>query len=190
MKRLISLLLLTSISITTLATATEIHPIDLTSPTHFIEQLVVPGYDTANGPIRGVSVCYRFKHVRSMKAESFDAAPTTVDVSFMPGFLELRSDNDVIAQVPFPAEAQSFNLTSYDGAIDYAGSSGFTLRSQRHGHGIVHITDPDIVERFMNVPTASITAEGFDLFTASGAGNLDAVSNSRVIVQGEVFYNN
>ena len=174
----------------TLAFAAESHPISLTRPTHFLEDMIVPGYDSANGPIRGVSVCYRYKHVRSMKAESSDAEATLVSVDFQPGWLELRSGSDVIANVPFPAESQSFNVSAFDGTLDFDGTSGFSFKSQRHGHGIVHITDPAIVARFMDVPLATITAQGFDLFTASGAGNLDAISTSKVIVQGEVIYNN
>ncbi len=187
MKRITSIAVLLFAS---LCIAAETQPIFHSSATHFQHDMVVPGYDTTNGPIRAVSICYRYKHVRSITAESRDAEAADVTVDFQPGFLELRSENDVIVTVPFPAEGQAFTLAPFDGTVDFAGPSGFRFRSQRHGHGIVHITDPDIVARFVNVPTAAVTAQGFDLFSATGAGNLDAVSNSRIIIQGEVIYNN
>ena len=190
MRRFLLLALLTAATLSALATATEHHPIGVMRPTHFTEDLSVDGFDSANGDLRAVSLCYRYKHIRSVRAESFDAATATVDVSFQPGWLELRSENDVIMNFPFPAEQETYDLTEFDGVIDYHGSSGIRFRTVRHGNGIVHITDPAIVNRFLDVPTASITAQGFDLFSASGAGNLDAQSVSRVIIQGEVIYNN
>lgn len=182
---LLAVLLLTAIGV-----AAEAYSFGIIRPTHFEEDMTVPGYDTANGPIRAVTICYRYKHVRSIKAESSDADSALVTVNYQPGFLQLRSEGDVIVNIPFPAEGQAFLLDPFDGTIDYEGPSGFKFRSIRHGGGIVDITDPVIMQRFMDVPTATITAQGFDLFSASGAGNLDAVSNSRIIVLGEVIYNN
>jgi len=187
MNRLITfaVLLLATISV-----AAEVHPISIARPTQFQEDLIVPGYNTANGPMTTLSICYRYKHKRRIVGESTDMQPSFVSVAFDSGWLELRTENDVIAHIPFPAEQEGYNLTDYDGTTDFAGPSGFKFRSVRNGHGIVYISDPAIVQRFKDVPTVAITAQGYDLFSASGAGNLDMISKSKIVVIGEVVYFN
>ncbi len=182
--------LLAGLLLTTLAFATEVQTVSIVRPTHFQEDLLVQGYDTTHGPIRGISICYRFKHIRSIRAENSDAGSALVNVSFQPGFLELRSEGDVLVNIPFAPEAQSFMLAPFDGTIDYDGPSGFKFRSVEHGAGILFFDDPVMMDRFFDVPNAAITVQGFDLFTASGAGNLDAISDSKIIFQGEVVYIN
>lgn len=172
------------------ATAQITNPVALSESTHFVKDLTVPGYDSSLGPLRAVSFCYRYRHFRSIAGESGDAAPSIVDVGFEPGFLQIRSGTDVLDTIPFPPASQVFAVSEFDGGMDFEGTSSFEWRTMEHGNGILHITDPAMMARFVDVRQATITLQGFDLFSASGSGNLNAQSVSNLQLQAEVIYSN
>ena len=169
--------------------ATQTHVFTLTSPTAFQKVVVVPGYDTADGPLRAVTICMRYKHMRFVEGESTDAEPTTVAFAFSEGLLSLSKDGTSLAEVVLPGHADAMPVTEFDGAMDYSGTSSFTWRESREGLVVVTLEDQALLDQFSGVPTVSLDAVGFDQFGASGAGNLEAESSTEIAVYAEVIYN-
>ena len=116
------LLTLASIALTGAISIAQ-HSLTLSQPTNFIEDIVVPAYDSSNGPLRSVTLCLRYRHVRTIRCESLDAASSIVSVAFDVGRVDFSQGSNPLTSLTFAAESSMFNLTPFDSTLDYQGSS-------------------------------------------------------------------
>lgn len=171
-----------------LAAAGSTHNFYLSEPTQFSRDLVFPGYDSADGPLRGVALCLRWKHTRTIDCESFDALPATVATAFTPAVIDLQLNGGTLATLTFAPFQRLDNLSAFDGAFDFRGSSGFQTRTSTHGDQLLIFQDPAILSAFVDVPQVTITVRGSDIFSLTGPGNLQSEATTRFQLQGILVY--
>lgn len=165
-------------------------PFTLTRPTNFSQQLTFAGYDSSQGPLRGVSLCLRWKHERIVRCENLDAEPATVEIAFTPANVSVRRGPDVLASLDFTGFVDANTLPVFDGSLDYAGPSSCFRRTVEQGFQLLSFDDPAVIAAFIDVPTVTLDFEGDDIFSVAGPGNVCADSQTRITLDGFVVYDN
>ena len=183
------LLALASIALTGAVSIAQ-HSITISQPTNFIEDIVVPAYDSSNGPLRSVTLCLRYRHVRTVRCESLDAAPSIVSLSFDIGRVDFFQGSNQLTSLTFGAESSMCNLTPFDNTLDYQVTSACMTSSVNKGDMLVHIDDPAVLAAFIDTGTVTIQADGLDIFSTSGPGNVCTESTTQFNLFAEVIYNN
>lgn len=156
----------------------------------YSEPLAVPGYNTANGPLRAVLLCLRFRQDRSVLGESLSNLPSTVDASFTGGELTLELNGTVLWDHQFNDEANQFTPAAFDGMPDLTGVSAFSWETVQGGFKTVVIDDPALLTQFETAGLVNLTVNGRGLFTKSGPGSILTDIESRIRTQGTVAYLN
>lgn len=171
-----------------IAAASSTHSFLLSEPTQFSKDLVFPGYDSANGPLRGVALCLRWKHTRTIDCENLDAQPAVVATAFSPAAIVMELNGATLARLNFAPLQRLDNLSAFDGALDFQGSSSFRSRTSTHGEQLLLLEDPAILAAFIDVPSVTITVQGSDIFSLTGPGNLHSDATTRFQLQGLLIY--
>jgi len=125
-----------------------------TSTTNWNDSVSIPKFDPNSGVLHGIHFTLAGTATGSAKAESLDAAPSDVTLNFQCTLTLTRPDNSVIV-VAIPLQQFVDHFASFDGVIDFAGTSGAT-------HPNLLVTDTQFVD--------SLTAADLALFTGP-AGN-------------------
>ena len=75
--------------------------ISFSEPTNFRRDLTFPGYDSTDGPLRGVGLCLRWKHQRDIQCESLDAQAADVATAFTPAVVDIELGGTLLATLTF-----------------------------------------------------------------------------------------
>ena len=139
--------------------------------TNWTDSLSITQFDTSLGTLNNVMVTLEGTVQGEANAESLDAAPATItlDLSAL-----ITASTALLGNVGtvLPIVSQSVNLSSFDGGIDFAGTSGFAT-------GVVSASDTDMstftgsdMAEFIGGGTVAIDLTANGQSTGSGAGNL------------------
>ncbi len=164
------------------------HSIDFTEPTNFSRDLVFPGHDSADGPLRGVALCLRWRHARDVVCESLDAQSSVVQSAYTTAVIDVSLSGSSLATLSFAPFQRLDTLTAFDGVFDFQGTSAFQTKTSTHGNQLIVIDDPAIVAAFIDVPSVTINVRGVDIFSLSGPGNLYSRSMTEFQLQGMLIY--
>ncbi len=156
-------------------------------PTNWTNSVSIPKFNPNLGTLQSITFQLTGNVQGTARAESLDAGPTIVNTSFSANITLTRPDlTPLVVTLPLANFSDSF--TAYDGALDFAGTSGTT-------HAGINVTD---TQSQVSPPPASdlalftgagnivlpVTANGASI--ATGAGNLitqfqtDAAANVQV----------
>lgn len=164
------------------------NPFDIDDTTHFSEDLVFPGYDSANGPLRAVALCVRWLHVRTITCENLDAQPADITTDFGTAMVDLSLGSTSMLNLSFAPFQQVNALPAFDGTFDYSGPSSCSHRERNIGNQIIFFDDPTLLSQFIDQPTVTINATGIDIFSMTGPGNAASESTTTFRLQGELIY--
>ena len=185
--RLLATLLLVP-ALAAFAIAGSTHNFYLSEPTQFSQDLVFPGYDSSDGPLRGVALCLRWKHTRTIDCENLDAQPAIVATAFTPAVIVMQLNGVTLATLNFAPLQRLDTLSAFDGNFDFQGTSAFRTRTSTHGDQLLIFEDPAILAAFIDVPSVTITVQGHDVFSLTGPGNLQSDATTRFQLQGLLVY--
>lgn len=123
--------------------------------TNFTSALTLPKFNTALGTLTSVAIDFAGAVNSTLRFESLDASPSTVTGTAAATVTLTRPDNSQLAVV-LPTNTRSAAETAFDGAIDFAGTSGDIFSN---------------VAGSLTAPTVTLTSAS-DLALFSGAGNI------------------
>ena len=142
--------------------------------TNWTETLSVAQFDSSLGTLNSVMVTLSGAVQGEASAESLDAAAATVTLDLGADITASTSALGSIANV-LPVVSSSENLTSFDGTIDFGGTSGF-------GTGIVGADDMDSATLF-GLDMSEFVGAGFVSIVVSADGESDASGAGNLITQ-------
>ena len=123
--------------------------------TNFTSSLSLPKFNTSLGTLTSVGIDFAGAVNSTIKFESLDAAPSTITGTASATVTLTRPDNTQLAVV-LPTNTRTASETAFDGAIDFAGTSGAVFAN---------------VTGSLTAPTVTLTSAS-DLALFSGAGNI------------------
>ena len=139
--------------------------------TDWTETVAISQFDTALGVLNNVMVTLTGVVEGEANAESLDAASAVVTLDLGADITAATAVLGNVAAV-LPVVSSSNTLTSFDGAIDFAGTSGVSS-------GVVTATDTDMntlfgldMAEFIGAGSVSILVDASGLSDATGSGNL------------------
>ncbi|MEZ4706827.1 MAG: choice-of-anchor E domain-containing protein [Caldilineaceae bacterium] len=135
----------------------------------------VDKFDPAQGILLRVDAVIRGDLLGTARYESLDSLPTDMTVE-MNADTELRWPDGPVIIAAFPAASRTQPATEFDGTVDFAGTSGATLR------GIIGFdvskratfTQTAELQRFIGVGQSDFQVDTSGRSRAQGAGNLSA----------------
>lgn len=137
--------------------------------TNWVSSVTVPKFDPALGELKSITFVLKAHVESAVKFESLDAAPATVTTTVSGSITLQRPDmSNILTVLPFSQQVE--NVSTFDGTIDFGGTSGRTY-PQVSADNSGSITSP---------PPVSDLA----LFTGSGEITLPVVATAVAAVSG------
>lgn len=148
--------------------------------TNWSNSLTLAGFDTLGGTrtLTSAVITVATSIISTIKVESLDAAPTTV-TGTASGFVTFSNIPNGAANIfLLPTLGQSVALTSYDGVIDFAGTSGFNFGAISASSSANQSYTGGGLTFFNNLASFAINVQTFATSGGSGAGNLATLINT------------
>lgn len=162
--------------------------------TNWNDSVSVSKFDPALGTLQSVSITFTGSIVGSAQAESLDTSPTTVTETFQGQIILTRPDLSTLASV-LPQAQFVDTFTSFDGTIDFAGTSG-TSHMNVSATQTVNVTTPPPASDLAlftgpigNPGTITLPVSATGTSTASGSGNLITQFTQDASADVQVCYN-
>jgi len=153
-------------------TVTYSDSIDLTS-TNWSDTVSIQKFDASLGTLVSIEFTLSGHVEGTIRFESMDSSPTTVDAC-LKAEIELRRPDDSLIVETFPLASVSEDVTAYDGVMDWGGTSGRTYDGLSGDKTETLVSPPPSSDLALFTGTGSIVlpivATGCS--TASGGGNL------------------
>lgn len=111
----------------------------------------IPSFDPAQGQLVAVHLSIDTFVRTDLRAENLGAGPQLVDARAVANVSVRLPNGLAIADLPFDSGAQ-WVLASFDGAVDFAGTSGRSTLSTGRRHADVWIDDPALLLDFVALP--------------------------------------
>lgn len=148
------------------------------SRTNFADSVSIPQFDSSLGDLTNVFIELTGEVTGSIQLESLDAADATVTANLASEISLQRPDmTDLI--VTLPTESIVRDLTSFDGSLDFGGSSGFTENDLSESEtNSATLTDPGDLSLFLGSGNLILPVVATGQSAATGAGNLGAFFNT------------
>jgi hypothetical protein len=146
--------------------------------TNWTHALQLQRFDPGMGLLQSVEITVHDTVIGSVKLESTDAMPSTVTTQFS-SFLRIVSPDTTVLELPIPMATYQDTLGSFDGTIDFAGTSGLSHTEISVTHSLVHLVPPTAsLAEFMGTEGApgTLTVNVTALGTSSSAGPGNIVS--------------
>lgn len=166
------------------AFATETVSYDATfnmARTNWSANLVVPKFDPALGNLLSVSWTLNGDVTGSASFESLDADTATILTSLAATITMFRPDSSVL-DVVIPVVNNSDSATAFDGAVDFAGTSGKAYNdlagSQTESDSTTAAADLALFSASFIGETVSLPVTAVGSSSGSGAGNLLLLFNT------------
>ncbi len=176
------LAILTTISVVNVAPAaasTRIESVTLPAiETDIAEIVQIPQFDQAQGALRAVTVEMVSSISGSTELENVsDSSSSQGSVTLAAEILVASLDRpDLITLDPaVPAHTEPFDLAIFDGALDFAGSSGTTFSSMDGSDSVMTtFSDPSVIALFIGDGEVSFRVEATAVATATATnGNIE-----------------
>lgn len=154
-----------------------------------IESLVLPQFDPLIGTLTGVELRYTGWIFGELGVENLEFKFDLVFGTLGGGFTLLR-DDVVLMQLDIYREGQVL-LDSFDGEIDFAGTSGYTFNSLATSgvQSVFYVQNGPGIDAFIGSGTMSFSSSAEDTsFATAGAGNPAFFSSVQAQGKLEVFY--
>ncbi|WP_229256232.1 choice-of-anchor E domain-containing protein [Duganella fentianensis] len=182
MKKILLALATTSLFAATSAQATVIsYDVSKASTvTNWTDSLSVSKFDSKLGNLNSITFQLGGSVSGAGRSESLDAAASTVTLSLSSLLTLTRPDGTTIV-VTNPVFSNAYSLTAFDGAIDFAGTSGAATGAVSSSHTETKIsTSASDFALFSQAGGGSLTLSlrAAGLSNASGAGNLISQFNT------------
>ncbi len=161
--------------------------------TNWSSSLTFPKFDPDLGVLVGIEFELSGTAAGSARFESLDAAPATINTSFQTTLTLTRPDLSVLV-IATPIAQFSDNVTAFDGAIDFGGTSGRTYDNISVTEVETSLSPPPLSDLALftgpggnpGTITLPVTAAGSSV--ASGAGNLITQFSSQAAASVQVCY--
>lgn len=163
------------------------------APTNWVRTFTLPKFDPDLGLLVGIRFTLSAEAQGTASVESLDGAPTTVNSAFMAELTLTRPDLSVIV-VTTPVANFTDNLSSFDGVIDFAGTSGrmhqgiLTADSDTANSPPPRSDLPIFTGPPGNPGTIDLPVFARGISTATGSGNLITQFQTSASSQVEVCY--
>jgi hypothetical protein len=162
--------------------------------TNWSDSVTVPKFDPALGTLQSVDITFTGSIVGSAQAESLDTSPTTVTETFQGQIILTRPDLSTLGSV-LPQAQFVDTFSSYDGTIDFAGTSGTSHMNVSATQTVVVTTPPPAGDLALftgpigNPGTITLPVTATGTSTASGSGNLITQFTQDASADVQVCYN-
>lgn len=170
MKKFLAVMAMTALASAAQAATVSFSDSIATTTTNWTNNLTLPLFNSALGTLTSVTFNYGGTVTSTFRGESLDAAPATVTLSAAAGLAFGTPVSDSLAV----AGSQSVNLGAFDGAIDFAGASGYA-------NVVVTGTDSDSLTLSSNL--ASFIGAGNYLISVAATGNSNASGAGNLLSQ-------
>lgn len=158
------------------------------SRTDFTADVSIPQFDSSLGDLTSVFVELTGEVTGSIQLESLDAADATVTAD-LASEIELQRPDMSSLVVSLPEASIVRDLTAFDGAVDFGGSSGFTEDNLSESDtNSTLFTDPADFALFLGSGNLILPVAATGQSEASGAGNLGAFFNTFAAANISVTY--
>lgn len=141
----------------------------------------MPGFDPALGTLTGVKIGIELHETFEARAEN--QAPSSAALSWesVVGVRIAGIDTTLLIEERFPERVYGMRATGFDGTLDFAGTSGFTvtLKSVLERPNAYSATSPAALARFLGAgPRPFLLARsGRNLFSATSANTTASLSH-------------
>lgn len=148
------------------------------SRTNWTRSIDLPKFDPALGTLESVSISGALKIEGVGRGESTDAAPATIVLKLsVAGELTVPGSP---TQTVAPEVSRSFNASTFDGVVDYAGTSGFTTETLNSFGALTPIVlTGGAMTPYIGQGAWTSVAKATGVSSGSGAGNLEQGFNTK-----------
>jgi len=158
-----------------------------TTATNFTQTASATQFDPALGQLTAVDVTFNGTLTSRIRVESRDATPTTING---------RVEGTLVSQIPgvpnlalHPTSALTFSASAFDGAADFAGTSGNDFGAvSADDTKAVTLTAPADLASFIGTGTVPVAVTAVSSSAASGPGNLQSEITSSAAATVNVVY--
>jgi hypothetical protein len=158
-------------------------------PTNWNQTVSIPKFDPNLGTLQQIQFSITGHSVGSARAESLDAAPSNVTLTFQNTITLTRPDLSVIV-VAIPQAMFNDTLQAFDGVIDFAGPSGVSHNNlmAMASNGAVSPPPGSDLALFTGVGNIVLPITAVGTSSATGAGNLISQFTSQASADVQVCY--
>ncbi|NEO37793.1 MAG: choice-of-anchor E domain-containing protein [Moorea sp. SIOASIH] len=155
-------------------------------PTTVDKSFILPKFDEALGTLESVTIDLIGFVKGNARAESQEGAPSTVTLDLASEIALILSEPDITLVEVKPLVSEQVALSSYDGVLDFAGSSGVTLPERTASDSTTNtfMSGDSELSYFVGSGDQDLIFTALGTSTVTGAGNL--LSGFQTDVAGEV----
>jgi hypothetical protein len=156
--------------------------------------VTVPKFDPALGTLQSIDITFTGSIVGSAQAESLDTSATTVTETFQGQIILTRPDLSTLGSV-LPQAQFVDTFTSFDGTIDFAGTSGTSHMNVSATQTMTFSSPPPASDLALftgplgNPGTITLPVTAVGTSTATGSGNLITQFTQDASADVQVCYN-
>lgn len=155
-------------------------------PTSVDTFFILPKFDEALGTLESVTIDLIGFVKGNARTENMEASESTVTLDLASKIGLILSEPDITLVEVIPLVSEQVDLLSYDGVLDYAGSSGVTLpeRTASDSTSNTFMSGDSELSYFLGSGDQDLIFTALGTSTVTGAGNL--LSGFQTDVAGEV----
>jgi hypothetical protein len=145
-------------------------------------------FDPSLGQLTGVEIINSGSLTSEIKVENLDSGPAMI-TGTVSGDLTLTGLGTLSLDTATNSVDESFQASTFDGQIDFAGTSGHDFGQKSSGGSkSITLTNAADLARFTGTGSVDLTETAHATSTASGAGNLLTQINSSALADVTVIY--
>lgn len=152
------------------------------------ESLFLPQFQSSFGTLNSAILEFTGLIEGDAGFESKDARPTTIKVD-LSGLLSLEESNGTNLFELNPSKSYQYNVTAYDGKIDFAGTSGRTLEGVTAQQTAQKTYTGSELSPFIGTGSLNYAFSGVATSNVKGTGNIISYVNTRAGAGLKISYN-